>query len=120
MTGALWAAASPQPRVRLHRGAGNTSAKVEEQSPPAPDDSIFVAENYVVRDAKLPSPPRPLHERNRSSFSPREGGPLRRKTTSSGFDASFGVWRHADLFWEETLFKPQATRAEFDVVRLKR
>ncbi len=120
MTGALSAAASPQPRVRLHREAGGTTAKVEEKSPPAADDSTVVAENYVVRESKLPSPPHPLREENRRSFSPREGGPLLRRTTATGLDLSLGVWRHADLFWEETLFKPQPTRAEFDVVRVKR
>lgn len=120
MTGALCATTAPQPRVRLHREAAGATAKVEEKSPPAADDSIVVAENYVVRDSKLPSPPRPLREETRRSFSPREGGPLLRKTTSSGFDASFGVWRHVDLFGEEAFFKPQATRAEFDVVRVKR
>lgn len=117
-TGVLWAAASPQPRVRLHREASGPVAKVE-QSPTASDVAPVVAEKYVVRDSKLPSPPRPLHEEKRTSFSPREGGPLFIKT-SEGFDLSIGLWNHVELFGDEARFKPQETHAEFDLLRAKR
>ncbi len=118
LAGTAWAAAHPQPRVRLHREASGATATVEQKAA-APEDTVVVAKKYVVRDAKLPSPPGPLRDEARSSFSLREGGPLFVKSTER-FQRSIGLWRHVELFGEEARFKPQETHAEFDLLRAKR
>lgn len=41
-----------------------------------------------------------------------------KKTEAS--DISIGLWRAPELFEDEARFKPMKTRAEFDLVRIKR
>lgn len=118
LVGAICGAATPQPRVRLHREASVAVARLEEETA-ATENAAVVLEKFVVRDFKLPSGPRPLQEEKRSSFSLLKGGPLMEKRTKFS-DVSIGVWRTAEMFEEEARFKPMKTRAEFDLVRIRR
>lgn len=111
------ASSSPQPRVKLQRDAGGTATAVPDK-PVTAADSTTVLDKITVTESKVPARPRPLQEYTGKSFSIRNGGPFSERS-GKRFSVSFGLWHHQDEFAEDSRFKPAATHASFDLLRIK-
>ena len=108
---------APQPRPRLSSPAPAASSK--EIDPPLPaTHPIVVMGKYIVRDTPVvEGAPKPV-EREQHKFSWLDGGPMwSGKAGSTPVDV--GLWRPIDILPETAQFRPQQTRADFGILRIK-
>jgi hypothetical protein len=107
--------AVPQPRVRLHPSPQGPVARVEKAAN-APVSVML--EKVVVTESKLPQGQSDEVPADPKRFTVSGGGTI---FTGRIGDApySFGLWPRYDLFWKDSRFKPQKTRVDIEVVRVK-
>lgn len=105
----------PRPRVRLQQTPQGPVARIEQSekvSAPVMLDQVTVTASKLPRAQadEVPSDPK--------EFSVSRGGTL---FTGKAGDAPYavGLWPSYDLFWKDSRFKPQKTRADIEVVRVK-
>ncbi|MEY4939048.1 MAG: hypothetical protein RIQ93_783 [Verrucomicrobiota bacterium] len=106
---------TPQPRVRLPQTAHSVDAAVDARDKTPAGTEAVMMDRMVVGTSPLPARPTAVEPRE---FSLLFGGPVVQQKMGH-YPVALGLWSAAEAFSEEARFKPQKTRADFEVVRVK-
>lgn len=111
--------AQPQPRARLSYTAAVAPTRSEGRATPMESDGSAVQmDKVVVSDSKLPLATTSSVPRPPTTFSVVEGGPVR-SVQVGGARVDLGLMASVDILAADAAFKPQKTRADLDVVRVR-
>lgn len=105
----------PQPRVRLIQTPVGAVAQKQPVVTPGPP---VMLQKVEVSEKKLPQNPSDETPSDPKEFSLAGGGTLFIGELR-GAPAAVGLWPRYDLFWKDARFKPQKTRVDIEVVRVK-
>jgi hypothetical protein len=101
--------------VRLQPTPQGAAPQIEARDKTSAATEPVMMDRMVVGTSPLPARPmQPEPER----FSLQHGGPVVQEKLGQ-FPIALGLWSSTDAFSEEAKFKPQKTRADFDVARVK-
>lgn len=110
---------TPLPRVRLAVTPQGAVAQVEKSAPAEAGARVVVMDKIVVNGEKLTAPSNTQPpEPEPKKFSLLRGGPMI-EGTAGAFTTAVGLWSWTEIFPEDAKFRPQKTRADLDIVRIK-
>jgi hypothetical protein len=107
----------PQPRVRLQPSV-LTSAATSDSPRPVADNGTVLMDKVTVTESKLPKEPRQNSVPEPTSFSFRNGGPLR-EIKLGGKLLQIGLWSPTEVFVEDAGYRGANTHCELQLVRVR-
>jgi hypothetical protein len=105
----------PRPRPRIDRSATTTQVQLLEA--PVPATEAVVMDKVTVMGKRVVEVPRTTEKEYRGTFSPYQGGVLKRENGKT-VSYELGLWRPVAVLQADEAFKTEVVRAEANFFRL--
>lgn len=109
--------AAPKPRLRLYLYLPNETPAVMAESAQG-DPGVVTMERIEVTESRVPAVPDRIEPKQVKRFTPTEGGRIFSGRLGK-LPVDVGFWPTENILAADSRFKPQPTRVDLDLIRIR-